>query len=383
MSVCAFALVASEFLPVSLLTSLAEDLSVTEGMVGQGIAISGIFAVLTSLFISPLSSKVNRKTLLLALTAAMGISGAIVAFATDYKVYMVGRALVGIVVGGFWSMSAATATRLVESHQVPRALAIVNGGNALATILAAPLGAWLGATVGWRVAFLCLIPIALIALGWLWHALPSMPAIAQKMDSDQTFRVVRMFRRRGVLLGLSASSLMFMGQFSLFTYVRPFLEDVTGIHGSNVSFYLLVTGGAGLIGTLLISRLLQRRFYQTLIVIPMVMALTAVALTIFGEWNFAVIGLLGLWGLMATAAPVGWWAWITQIFPDDAEAGGGLFVAMVQFSIALGSTFGGLLFDYTGFKSTFLLSASILLISAGLTVLTARTGAKRAGMIHD
>lgn len=383
MSVCAFALVASEFLPVSLLTSLAEDLSVTEGMAGQGIAISGFFAVLTSLFISPLSGKLNRKTLLLGLAAAMGISGAIVALAPDYRVYMVGRALIGIVVGGFWSMSAATATRLVDSHQVPRALGIVNGGNALATILAAPIGAWLGATVGWRVAFFCLIPLALIALGWLWHALPSMPAAVQKIDSAQTFKVVRMFRRRGVLLGLFASSLMFMGQFSLFTYVRPFLEDVTGIHGSNVSFYLLVTGGAGLIGTLLIGRLLQRRFYQTLIVIPMVMSLTALALTIFGEWNFAVIGLLGLWGLMATAAPVGWWAWITQIFPDDAEAGGGLFVAMVQLSIALGSTFGGLLFDYSGYKSTFLLSATILLISAGLTVLTARTGAKRAGMIHD
>ncbi len=101
MSVCAFALVASEFLPVSLLTPLAEDLRVTEGLAGQGIAISGFFAVLTSLFISPLSGKLDRKTLLLGLTAAMGVSGAIVAFAPDYRIYMLGRALIGIVVGGF------------------------------------------------------------------------------------------------------------------------------------------------------------------------------------------------------------------------------------------------------------------------------------------
>lgn len=383
MSVCAFVLVASEFLPVSLLTSLAEDLSVTEGVAGQGIAISGFFAVLTSLFISPLSGQLNRKTLLLALTTAMGVSGAIVALASDYKVYMMGRALIGVVVGGFWSMSAATATRLVDSHQVPRALAIVNGGNALATIFAAPLGAWLGATVGWRVAFFCLVPLAFIALVWLWHTLPSMPATVQKMDPGPMFKVVRMFRRRGVLLGLAASSLMFMGQFSLFTYVRPFLENVTGNHGSNVSFYLLVTGAAGLIGTLVIGRLLQWRFYQTLIVIPLVMAITAVALTIVGEWNFAVIALLGLWGLTTTAAPVGWWAWITQMFPDDAEAGGGLFVAMVQLSIALGSTIGGLLFDNYGYKSTFLLSAAILLLATALTVLTARAGAKRQGMMND
>jgi len=373
MSVCAFALVASEFLPVSLLTPLAEDLSVTEGMAGQGIAISGFFAVLTSLFISPLSGKLNRKTLLLGLTAAMGVSGAIVAFAPDYQIYMLGRALIGVVVGGFWSMSAATAIRLVPSHQVPRALAIVNGGNALATVVAAPLGAWLGATVGWRFAFFCLVPVALMALGWLWHALPSMPATVQKNQASQVFKVLGLLKRPAVLPGLCASSLMFMGQFALFTYLRPFLETVTAVQGTTISFYLLITGAAGFIGTVLIGQILQWRFYQTLIVIPLVMTLTALLLILLGDRSSAVLVLLGLWGLTATAAPVGWWVWIAQVFPDDAEAGGGLFVAMVQLSIALGSTVGGLLFDHSGYQSTFLLSAALLLISAGLTVIAART----------
>jgi len=143
LSFCAFALIASEFLPVSLLTPMANDLRVSEGMAGQGIAISGAFAVLTSLFISTLAGNLNRKTLLLGLTAAMGVSGAIVALAPNYFTYMLGRALIGVVVGGFWSMSAAMAIRLVSSRDVPRALAIVNGGNALATVVAAPLGAYL------------------------------------------------------------------------------------------------------------------------------------------------------------------------------------------------------------------------------------------------
>jgi len=375
MSVCAFALVASEFLPVSLLTPLAADLSVTEGLAGQGIAISGFFAVLTSLFISPLSGTLNRKTLLLGLTAAMGVSGAIVAFAPDYPVYMLGRALIGVVVGGFWSMSAATAIRLVPSHQVPRALAIVNGGNALATVVAAPLGAWLGATVGWRFAFFCLVPVALMALGWLWLSLPSMPATTQKTQTSQVFKVFSLLKRPAVLPGLFASSLMFMGQFALFTYLRPFLETVTAVHGTTISFYLLVTGAAGFIGTVLIGQILQWRFYQTLIGIPLVMTLTALLLILLGDRSNAVLVLLGLWGLTATAAPVGWWAWIAQVFPDDAEAGGGLFVAMVQLSIALGSTVGGLLFDHSGYQSSFLLSAALLLISAGLTIIAARAAA--------
>ncbi|MGE8288796.1 MAG: MFS transporter, partial [Stenotrophomonas sp.] len=166
MSLCVFALIASEFMPVSLLTPIAAELHVTEGMAGQGIAISGAFAVLTSLSISWLAGGMNRKTLLLALTALMAVSGAVVALAPNYLIYMVGRALIGVVIGGFWSMSAATAMRLVPADQVPRALAVFNGGNALATVIAAPLGAWLGSVMGWRGAFFCLVPVAAIALAW-------------------------------------------------------------------------------------------------------------------------------------------------------------------------------------------------------------------------
>ncbi|AAG05607.1 MULTISPECIES: MFS transporter [Pseudomonas] len=374
-AVCAFALVASEFLPVSLLTPIANDLGTTEGMAGQGIAISGAFAVLTSLFISSVAGSLNRKTLLLGLTAAMGMSGAIVALAPNYFVYMLGRALIGIVIGGFWSMSAATAMRLVPANDVPRALALVNGGNALATVVAAPLGAWLGTLIGWRGAFLCLVPVALVALAWQWTTLPSMRAGARAPGPGNVFTVFALLKRPGVMLGMLASSLFFMGQFSLFTYVRPFLETVTGVHGAHVSLVLLVIGAAGFIGTLLIDRVLQRRFFQTLVAIPLLMALIALVLTVLGGWPAIVVVLLGLWGLTGTSAPVGWWAWIARVFPEDAEAGGGLFVAVVQLSIALGSTLGGLLFDRTGYQATFFASAAMLLIAAFLTILTARSKA--------
>lgn len=275
MSVCAFALIASEFLPVSLLTPMATDLHVTEGMAGQGIAISGAFAVFTSLFISALAGSLDRKTLLLGLTGAMGLSGAIVALAPNYATYMLGRALIGVVVGGFWSLSAATAIRLVPPRDVPRALAIVNGGNALATVVAAPLGAYLGTVVGWRGAFLCLVPVSLIALAWQWKTLPAMPAAARPPGIGNVFKVFTLFKHPGVAVGMLASSLLFMGQFGLFTYVRPFLETVTGVHGTSISLVLLVIGTAGFVGTVLIGHVLQRGFYLTLVVIPVLMAVTA------------------------------------------------------------------------------------------------------------
>lgn len=169
------ALVASEFMPVRLLTQVAADLHVAEGQTGQAISVSGAFALVTSLYISSLAGRLDRKVLLLALTLMMIVSGTVAAFAPNYAIFMVGRALICVAIGGFWSMCAATAMRLVPVDQVPKALAIVNGANALATVVAAPLGSFLGAVVGWRGAFFCVVPVAAIALGWKLLSLPTMP----------------------------------------------------------------------------------------------------------------------------------------------------------------------------------------------------------------
>jgi len=375
MTLCVFALIASEFMPVSLLTPMAQTLRVTEGMAGQGIAISGAFAVVTSLFISVLAGTLNRKTLLLGLTCIMAISGAVIAMAPNYMTYMAGRALIGTVVGGFWSMSAATAMRLVPVHRVPLALAIFNSGNALATVVAAPLGSWLGSVVGWRGAFFCLVPVAIIAFVWQLLSLPSMPVTRQAAASRNVFML---FRRRVVTLGMLGVGIFFMGQFTLFTYIRPFLETVTRVDDATVTLVLLVIGVAGFIGTTLIGRVLKRGFYPTLMAIPVLMAITALALIAFGSQVAIVTALLGLWGLISTAAPVGWWAWVPRTFPQDAEAGGGLMVAMVQLSIALGSTVGGLLFDHHGYQSTFLASAAMLIIATVLIFLTSRADTSAA-----
>ena len=308
MTLCVFVLIASEFMPVSLLTPIAGDLHITEGLAGQGIALSGALAVLTSLTISRLTGSLDRKWLLLGLTALMAASGVIIALASSFPVYMLGRALIGIVIGGFWSMSAATAIRLVPQRQGPRA--------------------------------------------------------PQRQGS-----VLRLFRLSTLSLGLLACGLFFMGQFTLFTYVRPFLETVTQVSPSGLSLILLTMGIAGFIGTLLITTVLNARFYPTLVAIPLLMAAIAGTLLLAGHHTGSVAVLLSLWGLLATAAPTGWWTWIARTLPEDAETGGGLMVAVIQLSIALGSTVGGLVFDSLGWHSTFALSGLLLLGAAGGTFL--------------
>lgn len=368
MSLCVFALIASEFMPVSLLTPIASELHVTEGQAGQAIAVSGVFAVFTSLFITAIVGRLDRKVLLLALTGIMAISGTIVALAPNYVVFMIGRALIGVVIGGFWSMSAATAMRLVPDDQVPRALAIFNGGNALATVIAAPLGSFLGALIGWRGAFFSVVPVAVIVFVWQWTSLPCMAAKAEGKSAN----VFKVLNRPLVALGMASVSLFFMGQFVLFTYVRPFLETVTQVDVSTLSLVLLGIGVAGFIGTSLISGFLKVGLYRTLIVIPVAMAGIAATLILFGGQLAVTAALLAVWGLIGTAAPVGWWTWLARSLPNDAEAGGGLMVAVIQLAITFGAVIGGVLYDMSGYRLTFVASAALLLIAALAAGLTSR-----------
>lgn len=374
LSLGAFVLVASEFMPVSLLTPIATDLGVSEGQAGQAITVSGAFALLTSLFISSLAGRLDRKVLLLSLTLLMIVSGTIVAFAPNYVTFMIGRAFIGVAIGGFWSMSAATAMRLVPEHQVPKALAIVNGGNALATVVAAPLGSFLGAMIGWRGAFLCVVPVAAIAFGWKLISLPAMHA----GHGPGSANVFKLLKRPSVALGMAAVSIFFMGQFALFTYLRPFLETVTRVGVSSLSLMLLIIGAAGFVGTALIGSILKDNLYQTLTIIPVLMAAIAAALVSFGDSVAVTAILLGIWGLVATSAPVGWWTWLARTLPKDAEAGGGLMVAVVQLAIAVGAIAGGILFDTSGYQATFGMSAALLVIAAAIAVLAAHADRSQA-----
>ena len=368
LSLAAFALVASEFMPVSLLTPIANNLHISEGQAGQAISISGGFALITCLLITSLTRGLNRKRLLLSLTLLMIVSGTVVTIAPNYEIFMIGRALIGVAIGGFWSMSAATAMRLVPENNVPRALAILNGGNALAMVVAAPLGSFLGDLIGWRGAFFFVVPVASITFFWLLASLPAMKA-GNETNSDNIFRLLN---NAPVAFGMAAVSLFFMGQFALFTYLRPFLETVTKVSGSMLSLMLLAIGVAGFIGTILIERFLKNRLYGTLIVIPLLMVIIIMALEFFGGFSIATTSLLAMWGLVATAAPVAWWTWLSRTLPQNAEAGGALMVAVIQLAIMLGAVLGGLLYDYRGYQATFSMSAVLLSASAFLAFLTAR-----------
>ncbi|MHC5128031.1 MFS transporter [Pseudomonas inefficax] len=369
MSLCAFALVASEFLPVSLLTPIASDLSLTEGQAGQAISISGFFAVITSLLLATVTQGIDRKPVLLATTALMLISGGMVAFAPDYLTLMVGRAVLGIAIGGYWSMSTAVMMRIAPEALVPKAIAVMQGGTALATAIAAPVGSYLGGMVGWRGAFFCVVPLAALALIWQAFTLPAMPSERIQISATGSLRLLGDSK---VALGMAAVAFLFMGQFTLFTYLRPFLETVTHVDVPTLSLLLLIIGAAGLVGTMLAGSLVSQSLNKVLVGIPLIMTAIAFAIGVVGSWLVPVAAVLGLWGLAATCAPVGWFTWLAKALPHDAEAGGGLMVAVIQLAITAGATAGGMLYDGMGYQATFIASGIFLLIATALSVVTSR-----------
>ncbi|MGL4686549.1 MAG: MFS transporter [Commensalibacter sp.] len=366
---CIFLLITSEFMPVSLLTPIAKDLAISEGMAGQGLTISGICAVIISLILPTIIGNIDRKILLLTMIAMMAFSGLIIAQATNYPVYILGRALIGLVIGGFWSMSAAIAIRLVPQDKIAQALAIFNSGNALATTISAPLGSYMSALIGWRWAFFSLAPIAFVILAWQWISLPKMPI---NKDNPVTKITLSQILNPVVIMGLMACGLFFMGQFTLFTYIRPFLEKVTQVNVNILSFILLIIGISGFIGTLVINKILQYDLYVLLITIPLIMAIIAIMLIGIGYYPIYTTILLAIWGFVATAAPVGWWVWVAKTFPNNAETGGGFMVAIIQFSIAFGSIIGGIAFDDIHWQANLILSSMIFIVASALIFRTSR-----------
>ena len=363
MALCVSLLIASEFMPVSLLTPIAHDLGATEGMAGQAISISGLFAVATSLLIATVAGRFDRRHVLISMTGVMVLSLVIIATAPNFAMLMVARALLGIVIGGFWSLATATVMRLVSVESVPKALGVVYTGNAVATAFAAPIGSYLGGRIGWRGVFWALVPIAVANLIWQWMSLPAMPSQA----TNPVGKLVGLLKRRNVVFAMLGVMLTFAGAFATFTYLRPFLETYTHVNVPQLSLLLLGLGLAGFVGTYGASTMVKRHLYPLLAGLPLALGAVTIGLLAIRYHIAGVAVAMFAWGALNSAIPVCWSTWLTKGISDEPESGGGLMVGAIQLSIMLGAAFGGLLLDHISVAAT-LIGGAILLFFASLTI---------------
>ncbi|TCQ76634.1 putative MFS family arabinose efflux permease [Raoultella ornithinolytica] len=359
-----FGLIVAEFLPASLLTPMATSLGVSEGMAGQAVTATALVALVTGLLITPATKNIDRRWVLMFFSLLQIISSMMVAFAPSLEFLLLGRLLLGIAIGGFWSMSTATAMRLVPAAFVPKALAIIFSAVSVATVVAAPLGSYLGGMIGWRNVFIiCALP-SLVALFWQLWVLPSM-----RPESAGSFATLfKVLRRPGMLGGMLATILIFSGHFAFFTYLRPFLETVALASVEGVSLILLGFGLANFVGTSIAGYLLARSLRMTLALVPLVMSILALMMVTFGHLALLDGLMVAMWGFAFGLVPVGWSTWLATTVPDEAESAGGLLVASIQLAISAGAAGGGAVFDITGASGVFT-GSGLLLISAMVIVL--------------
>ena len=172
-----FTLIVTELFPIALLSSVATDLRVTEGTAGLLVALPAIVAAITALAVALVGGKADRRALLVAFTVLMLLSNLLSFVAPTFAVMLLARVLIGIALGGFWSIAASLAPRLVRPAAVGSATAVILSGVSIGTLIAVPAGTFINIQLGWRVAFLFTAVLAAAALPLQLVLVPRLPAL--------------------------------------------------------------------------------------------------------------------------------------------------------------------------------------------------------------
>lgn len=358
-----FGLLTAEYLPASLLTPMAAELGVSEALAGQAVTVTAVAALFSGLLLPGLTRGIDRRVVLLGFSVLMIASNLLVAFSSSLMVLLVMRILLGIALGGFWSMAAAVAMRLVPPTLLPRALSIIFSGIAVGTVVAVPFGSYLGGLYGWRSAFVAAAAVGVVTLVFQLFTLP--PLAPRRPARLRT--VLEVLLRPGIAVGMLACVLVHTGHFALFTYIRPFLESTSGVGAEGLALMLLGFGAANFVGTLLAGWLLEKSPRGTMVLMPALVGVAALALVWLPASVPGQVVLLALWGMAFGGVPVAWSNWVARAVPDQAESAGGMVVASVQSAIAAGAAAGGAMFSFSGIDGVFV-AAGILMLLAALLI---------------
>ncbi|WP_421721729.1 MFS transporter [Achromobacter xylosoxidans] len=370
-----FGLLTAEYLPASLLTPMALDLGVSEALAGQAVTVTAVVALFAGLLVPGLTRALDRRVVLLAFSTLMVASNLLVALSSSLAVLLAMRILLGVALGGFWSMAAAVAMRLVPPALLPRALSIIFSGIAVGTVVAVPLGSYLGGRYGWRSAFVAAAAVGVATLAFQWLTLPRLaPGRTARLRT-----VLEVLLRPGIAVGMLGCVLVHTGHFALFTYIRPFLETTTGVGADGLALMLLGFGVANFAGTLLAGWLLGHSARATLVLMPALVGAAALALALLPASVTGQALLVALWGMAFGGVPVAWSNWVASAVPDQAESAGGMVVASVQSSIAAGAAAGGVMFSANGIVGVFVAAGILMLLAALLIALRVRIHAPGRG----
>lgn len=365
-----FTVVTSEMLPVGLLTPMGRSLRVSEGTAGLALTMTGLAAAVAAPALAPLFARFDRRRALVLLMLLVAAGNFASAWAPNFAVLTVARVMVGVGMGGVWALAAGLAVRLVPERSWGTATSVIFSGVAVASVLGVPAGAFLGELLGWRAAFVGTGLFGVAVAVALAAVLPPLPPEPGRHRLPATLANPR------VRLALVVVALVVTGHFAAYTYVRPILEDVSGVGPGLVGTLLLAYGLAGVAGNFAAGFGAARRPRGTLLVLAGLLSATLCLVPVMGGSAFAAAVLLVLWGLAYGGVSVTVQTWMLVAAPDAREAASALLVGVFNTAIAIGALAGGRVADGFGTRSVAVLGA--VAAGAATVLLVAATRAGRA-----
>ncbi|MCM0620888.1 MFS transporter [Nocardioides bruguierae] len=360
-----FSLVTSEFLPASLLPAMADDFGVSEGVAGQVVTATALVGMLAGPGITLLFPRTDRRVLLLGLLAVAVLANVLTAVAPAYAVVVVARLLLGAAIAGSWALAIGVCARLVSAARLGRAMSIVNLGLSASLVLSVPLGALLSSAAGWRPVFWGVAALGLVALAAIAVLVPSVPA----SPGAGAAALLGTLRSPVLLLGLAGVGLLVAGHFGSYTFVRPAIDAVGGMNTGLVALALVLYGAGGLLGNAAVGVVIDRRLPLLLLVVPGVICAAVVLLAVAGALGTGSVPLalvaVAVWGLGFGGIATSTQTLTARAEPTRIESAGGLYVAVFQLAIALGTALGGLLLDAAG-VTPLLVASGVVVVLGGL-----------------
>lgn len=332
-----FAITTTEILPIGLLTPIGADFALTPGRTGWLMTMPGLVAGVAAPVVTVATARLDRKVMLCALMVLLAVAGFLAAAAQVYWLELTARFLVGLTIGGFWSIGAGLAARLVPDQWTARATAVIFSAVPLGSVLGVPAGTFVGELAGWRTSFVALGVLSLVVLVALYLRVPPLPPI------QVTRAAVLRDALRGSRNALIVTCLLVTAHFATYTYVTPFLRGV--VRPELIGLFLLVYGAAGLAGNLVAGTTAARNLTATFAACAGLIATATLLMPVVGRSTPGALVLLVVWGLGYGGVPVCSMGMFAKATPGSREAATVWFTSSFQAVLSTGALLGGLVVD--------------------------------------
>ncbi|MFI5615597.1 MFS transporter [Amycolatopsis sp. NPDC051903] len=364
----AFIVVMTETMPVGLLPRIADGLHVPLGLAGLMVLVPGFSAAVSAPLFFLGSGRFNRRSVILVLGVTVLVSNAVVAVAPNFALVLIARLFFGATLGAFWTVVSPVGPKLVGPGGGTRAITIVAAGISGGTVVGLPAGQFLGNLVGWRLTFAAAAAATLLVVVAQAVVLPGIPPDGRTRLRD----LVGVVSRRPAQLGMAAGAVVFVGQFTGWTYITPFLMDHTHLSSGVISLLYVIYGCGGIVGSLIAGSLFKRNVIGSFAGAATVVAALLIGLATAGTLPWLAGLLFVLWGLFWGIVNPGTLVWILDAAAETPEAASAVNVTNLQIALAVGSGLGAVLVTSTSLPTVFLTAGFIILASAVLSAVAMR-----------